>query len=155
MDATSDELAGVVDLFGGLRREELERALGELAARTDGATVEERAVDDALARAVDGFALVDLEVDGEAVYVPGPTAFPELPDHGEDLPHIMDVPKRSFDRETLGGRVADRFAASVERAVAADDRERARELIDVSYDAEAWGPVELADERSRLDDLLG
>ena len=154
MDVTADELAGVVDLFGGLSRDELERALVELAARTDGATVDETVVDDQLHAAIDSFALIPYELDGTDRYVAGPTAYPELPGHAEDLPHILDVPVREVDRNVLGSRVADRFEEAVDEAVDAGDNSRARWLLDASYDVEAWAPVDLDSHRDRLDDLL-
>jgi len=47
MTATGDELAGVVDLFGALTREELSQALTELAFK-QGAAVDDAAVTDAI-----------------------------------------------------------------------------------------------------------
>ena len=154
MDVTADELAGVVDLFGGLSRDELERALRELAARTDGATVEDSVVDDQLGAATESFALLRCELDGTERYVAGPTAYPALPTHAEDLPHILDVPVRELDREALGRRVADRFEEAVDETVDAGDDSRAGWLLDASYEVEAWAPVDLDPHRDRLDDLL-
>lgn len=171
MDATADELAGVVDLFGGLTRTELERALAEAAFRADGQSVDEEALEASIDRALALFALVaydqstpqteptggDASGNGdadEALLVAGPTAFPSVPDHAEDVPHILDIEPRRLDREALGETVRIEFIDAVDDAVAAADTERIHTLLDVSYDIEAWAPVELDDERERLDAAL-
>ena len=157
MDATVDELAGVVDLFGGLTRPELERALSEAAFRADGQSVDEDALEAAIEDALESFALVRHErpADGdEPLLVAGPTAFPSVPDHAEDVPHILDVDRRRLDREALGETARERFRDALESAVDANDEERIRHLLDVSYDVEAWAPVDLAAERDRLTDAL-
>lgn len=167
-----DELAGIVDLFGGLMRSELEDALDELAfkrgderaaeqgeaanGREGREATRERAADNGDPNDVDtalrGYYLV--AVDGsendrsDPLLAPGPVAFPELPENAGDLPHIMDVERRSVDRETLADAVRQRLEADA----AAADEERARSLVDVTYDAEAWAPVELGDVRERLAD---
>ena len=158
MDATADELAGVVDLFGGLTRSELERALSEAAFRADGQSVNEAALEAAIEDALDSFALVRHERidDGErrSLLVAGPTAFPSVPEHAEDVPHILDVERRRLDREALGETAREQFADAVEAAITEDDAERLRHLIDVSYDVEAWAPIDLAGERERLEAAL-
>ncbi|WP_256392584.1 DUF7109 family protein [Natronoarchaeum rubrum] len=154
MSATLDELAGVVDLFDGLTREELSRALIELGARR-GDDPDEDAVAESIETAVDRYFLARYErADGDDLLVPGPAAFPSVPEHGEDLPHIMDVPDRSLDRERLGEQVAERLAADADAAIEDGDAERVEALIDVTYDVEAWAPVELDDVRARLDAAL-
>ena len=164
MDATADELAGVVDLFGGLTRVELERALAEAAYRADGQAVEDAALETAIDEALETFALVRYDpanegdgetiADSEALLVPGPTAFPTVPDHAEDVPHILDVDRRHPDREALGEATRERFSDAVAEAVTADETDRLRTLLDISYDLEAWAPIDLADERRRLEDAL-
>ncbi|MDF9745666.1 DUF7109 family protein [Natrinema salsiterrestre] len=163
MDATADELAGVVDLFGGLTRSELERALAEAAYRADGQSVDDAALGAAIDEAVESFALVRHDpadegaaptTDGEALLVAGPTAFPAVPEHAEDVPHILDIDRRRVDRETLGKTARERVIAAADEAIAAADEERIRSLIDVSYDVEAWAPVDCTDERTRLEDAL-
>ncbi|PGF15445.1 hypothetical protein CP556_04410 [Natrinema sp. CBA1119] len=164
MDATADELAGVVDLFGGLTREELERALAEAAYRADGQAVDDGALETAIDEALESFALVRYDLagrdetsttaDDEALLVPGPTAFPTVPEHAEDLPHILDVERRRPAREPLGEAARERFVAAADEAVTKGDAARLRTLLDVSYDIEAWAPVDLADERTRLEDTL-
>ncbi|MCU4925323.1 hypothetical protein OB905_04885 [Halobacteria archaeon AArc-dxtr1] len=180
MTPMADELAGVVDLFGGLTRPELERALRETAYRADGAAVDEDAVADAVDDALAAFALVECDPDvladsadpiaadgGDRLLVAGPTAFPRVPEHAEDVPHILDVERRRLDREALADQFREAFADAVSAAVGeaspADDQpashlsadgDRLRHLLDASYDAEAWAPVDLSAQRERLEAAL-
>lgn len=152
----ADELAGVVDLFGALSRSELATAVEELAFRrgVDFAAAEHEA---AVEEAVAGYHLVSVTVDtvgSGPVLVPGPTAFPTLPDHGQDLPHIVDVATRSVDRDVVGQQVEERLRHEAAQAVATGDTDRMETLLDVSYDVEAWAPVAVPDIRSRLADSL-
>ncbi|NHN57865.1 MULTISPECIES: hypothetical protein [Halorussus] len=158
MADTKDELAGVVDLFGGLTHDELEQGLVELAFK-QGKSVEREAFAAEIERAVESYYLVETEASGdggdeeraETVLVAGPAAFPTVPENGEDLPHIMDVPDREIDREGLGEAVAERLHEEARTVAAAGDPDRAQELLDVSYDLEAWAPVETDDVRETLD----
>ncbi|MFB6151607.1 MAG: hypothetical protein ABEJ40_07360 [Haloarculaceae archaeon] len=152
MHLSGDELAGVVDLFGGLTRAELDRAVEELAFKR-GASHDADALDDAVGAALDGYRLVAVDGRDPPVLVPGPAAFPSLPEGATDLPHIMDVPERDVDRETAAAAALARLADDAEDAAAAGDGERADALLDVSYDLEAWGPVDAGDVRDRLDDV--
>ncbi|MBZ6494747.1 DUF7109 family protein [Natrinema longum] len=163
MDATADELAGVVDLFGGLTRAELERALAEAAYRADGQSVDDGALEAAIDEALESFTLVRYDpadedvasmADGEALLVAGPTAFPTVPADAEDVPHILDVERRRLDRDLLGERTRERVREAADEAIEAEESERIRVLIDVSYDVESWAPVDLTDERTRLEDAL-
>lgn len=141
-----DELAGVVDLFGALTRDELHDALEELAFKR-GDDFDADAADEAVMDALREYYLVAVDREGgDRVLVPGPVAFPELPENAVDLPHILDVESRDLDRETL----ADAVRARLESDVSDADGERARYLVDVTYDAEAWAPVDLADVRDAL-----
>lgn len=158
-EATHDELAGVVDLFGALTREELEQALVELAYR-QGDDVREDAVAAAIAEATREYYLVALpadlvdgKVEADEALAAGPVAFPMLPADGEDLPHILDVPPRSVDRSAVAATVADRLRADAAAAIDAGDAERAAQLADVTYDVEAWGAVDLTEMRERLVEL--
>ena len=155
MTATYDDLAGVVDLFGGLTREELSRALAELAFK-QGREADEDALAAAIDDAIEDYYLVeyDREEADAPLLVPGPTAFPTLPENAADLPHIMDAPDRSVDRAALGEAVAKRLLAEAARAADDGDRDRVERLLDVSYDLEAWAPVEVTDVRDRLDAAL-
>ncbi|NIB98667.1 hypothetical protein [Halobacterium sp. R2-5] len=141
-----DELAGVVDLFGALTRRELHDALEELAfKRGDDFDADE--ADDDVMDALREYYLVSVDREnGDSVLVPGPAAFPDLPENAADLPHILDVERREVDRETL----ADAVRARLESDAADADGDRARSLVDVTYDAEAWAPVDLADVREEL-----
>ncbi|NGM69673.1 hypothetical protein G6M89_11755 [Natronolimnobius sp. AArcel1] len=155
MDATADELAGVVDLFGGLTRAELERALSEAAYRADGQSVDGEALEAALEDARRSFALLEYErPDAEALVVAGPTAFPTVPTHAEDVPHILDVERRRLDRDALGEHAREEFRTAVDEAVATDNTDRLEALLDISYDIEAWAPVDLAADRDQLETAL-
>ncbi|MWV38897.1 hypothetical protein [Natrialba sp. INN-245] len=156
MNATADELAGVVDLFGGLTRAELERALSEAAYRADGRSVDDAALSAAITDALDSFALVRYERsdDPSPLLVAGPTAFPSVPDHAEDVPHILGIDRRDLDRKALGESTSERFVEAVDDAIERGDQDRLEELIDVSYDLEAWAPVDLTTERNRLTEAL-
>jgi hypothetical protein len=66
----------------------------------------------------------------------------------------MDVEDRYVDRERVGEAAEERFRADTARAVADEDEERMAALLDVSYELEAWAPVELGEARERLDDAL-
>lgn len=147
MEYTADELAGIVDLFGALEREVLERAVGELAFRA-GEEVPDREIQSSIDAALASYALVSVELDGTSLLAPGPTAFPELPEGAEDLPHILDVERREVPREATETAVRKRLAAA---AATLDDPDRAAALIDITYDTEAWAGVDLEDVRDRLE----
>lgn len=144
-----DELAGMVDTFGALDREELERACSETAFRR-GESIEDGDIEAAIDDAVAEYALVE----HEGRYVAGPASFPELPDGAEDLPHILDVGARRVDRAAVAESVAERVRSAVDDAVEAGDAERIESLLDRCYEVEAWGPVDLSDEREQLDAAL-
>jgi len=139
-----DHLAGIADLFGGLTRDELDDALDELAFRRD------EALDADVDQAVRDYYLVGVDVDGVEVFAPGPVAFPDPPEGAEDLPHILDVERREVAREDLAEAVRNRLTTDADHADSGSDR--ARYLVDVTYDAEAWAPVDLADVRGDLAD---
>lgn len=147
MEVTQDELAGIVDLFGGLTSGELRDALAELAFKR----ASDPPSDDVVDEAVRAYALVEYERDGVSLLVAGPAAFPALPKGAEDLPHILDVPERDVDRAALASSVEARFRADAARAVADEDDDRVAHLLDVSYDLETWGQVDLSEARDRLD----
>jgi hypothetical protein len=159
-----DELAGVLELFGALAESEFRRAVNEAAFRT-GRDVD----DDALAARVDdateSFHVVRVEPDAvprvvpeldgaAAAYVPGPRAWPTEPEGAADLPHILDVDPRDVNRGALAVRVRQQLRADVERAAAAGDADRLHDLVDVTYDVEAWADVDLADTRGLADGAL-
>jgi hypothetical protein len=163
----ADAVAGVVDLFGALTPAELRKALSELAFNRGVDAPPESLVDDAVA----SYHLV--EHDG--LLVVGPRAFPSLPEGAADLPHILDVDREAPPREAVATTAERRFRAEAARTLAesetgsADGAEAGGasgtgsgdpdsdtgaldRLVDVSYDLEAWGPVEVGDLRRRLDD---
>jgi hypothetical protein len=154
LDVDPDDLAGVVDLFGALTREELDRALEELAYKQGAEPPGPAVVELALQRYVlvaydpeDG----EGDVEADRLLVPGPSAFPTLPEGAADLPHIMEVPTRMADREAVERAAEARFRGDVARAVADEDEVLVTRLLDVSYDLDAWG-LEMVDLRARLDD---
>jgi hypothetical protein len=151
MELTPDELAGVVDVLGPVTRDELEDACGELAFKrgSDSATIDIQA-------ALESYHLVAVADHGEdtddTILVVGPAAFPALPDGVEDLPHILDVPSRSIDTGTTAAAAEKRFRDDAATAIENSDANRITSLLDVSYELEAWGPVELDRARERLDE---
>ncbi|PSP90109.1 hypothetical protein BRC90_02335 [Halobacteriales archaeon QS_4_69_34] len=85
----------------------------------------------------------------------GPAAFPTLPAGAADLPHILAVEPRDPDPAALGEVVEERLRAEAARALAAGEAERVAQLLDASYEVEAWAPVDLGDVRERLDAVVG
>jgi hypothetical protein len=145
-----DELAGVVDLFGALTPAELEDALAELAFKR-GAEITEEAVADAVAAAESSYALVRYESGGQTLLAAGPTAFPTLPENAEDLPHILDIPRRDVDREAAGRAVAERLRTDAAHAVNSGDDAAMRRLLDATYDVGVWSDAVVVDDvRERL-----
>ncbi|MFB6184106.1 MAG: hypothetical protein ABEI96_06080 [Haloarculaceae archaeon] len=155
MDLTADDLAGVVDLFGGLTRSELSRACSELAFKRGG---EVDSVEDAIDDAVESYRLLSIpasERNGDdPLLVVGPTAFPALPEDAEDLPHIMDVDQRDVDADVVATVAEERFAADAEAALGEGNRDRIEQLLDVSYELDVWGPVDVDATRARLVDAV-
>ncbi|MFB6138077.1 MAG: hypothetical protein ABEJ42_07045 [Halobacteriaceae archaeon] len=144
-----DELAGVADLFGGLTLPELRRALAELAFKR-GEDAAPADYDADVRAAVESYALLAVPHDGERVLVPGPTAFPALPDGAVDLPHILDAPERRVPDDARAERLRERLHADADAALADGDDDRLATLVDVTYDAEVWAGVDLTDVRERL-----
>ena len=155
--AARDDLAGVVDLFAWLTRAELSRALSELAfkSRTE---VDETAIDAAIDLAVAEYALVPapaaaLSGEGtkrETALAVGPAAFPTLPEGAADLPHILDIPERAVDREALADAVLEQLREEAVAAIGDGDDDRLETLADVTYDVEAWAPVDVDPVRTRI-----
>jgi len=161
MDPTPDELAGVVDLFGALTRAELGQGLAELAFKR-GQQYDpdefEKAIEEARRSyhlvAVDATSVTGMDADtpdeSEALAV-GPAAFPTLPDGASDLPHILDVSERHLDEETTTEAATDQFREDAVAALDRGDDPRVRTLVDLSYELEAWGNLDLSATRERLD----
>jgi hypothetical protein len=156
MDVSGDELAGVVDLFGALTRDELGTGLAELAFK-QGEAYDPDGFGSDIERALEGYHLVELDADtvdtDDPVLVPGPGAFPALPPGAADLLHILEVEHREVDRATAGVATLDRFRADAAAAVDSGDPERVERLLDVSYELEAWADVDLSAEREHLDSV--
>ncbi|QIB73384.1 hypothetical protein GL213_12160 [Halogeometricum borinquense] len=154
-EALYDELAGVVDLFGVLTRAELERALDELAFK-QGQDTDREALADAVEEAVSNYYLVTYEHDGVERVVPGPVAFPSLPENAEDLPHILDVDERTADEEAVTEAALSRLRTDADEALESGDDDRIRQLLDVTYDVELWTArdVDVGDIRSRFETEL-
>jgi len=153
MDVTGDEIAGVVDLFGGLTRAELAEALAELGYRR-GDEYDQTAHETDIEDAVDAYHLVELDAadhDGDAsLLLPGPLACPTLPEDAEDLPHILDIEARDVAIEDVRGSVTEQFLAEAHEAIQAGDADRIETLLDASYELEPWADVDLSDVRSDL-----
>ncbi len=157
MEFSGDELAGVVDLFGALTRAELGGALAELAYK-QGEPYDPEEFTTEIRTAVERYHLVRVDAatagTDDPVLVPGPGAFPVLPANAGDLEHILDIDDRAVDRATAGEAVLDRFRRDAAVAVQSDDPTRIEQLLDVSYELEAWADVDLSAERAHLDDIL-
>jgi hypothetical protein len=151
LDVDPDDVAGVVDLFSALSREELDQALEELAYKQGVDPPDPAVVELALQRYVLVAYDPDDAEDDDRLLVPGPSAFPTLPEGAADLPHIMEVPTRVAGREAVERAAETRFRGDVARAVADEDEQLVTRLLDVSYDLDAWG-LEMAELRARLDD---
>lgn len=169
MPLDPDELAGVCDLFGGLTRDELAAALADLAARR-GDDYDRETHDAAVADACEAYVLVEISpdaldsLDGVAADVPllviGPRAFPTLPEGGEDLPHLIDAPRRDVPSDAVETAIRARLAADVAALDDGETRDResaadapdADVLIDVTYDAAALTGTDFADVRERIAD---
>ncbi|MFB6114050.1 MAG: hypothetical protein ABEJ58_08115 [Halodesulfurarchaeum sp.] len=146
MDLTHDELAGIVDLFGALPEPTLQRAVEELAFR-QGEEIDAEALDEQIERAREAFYL--LGVPGEpSLLVPGPASFPSLPEGAADLPHVLDVEERSVSDEVLERALRTQLARATAQTT---DPQELADLMDVTYDAEAWTDLDLADVRDRLE----
>lgn len=154
MTVDPDELAGVVDQFGALTRDELRRAVEEVAFR-ERESVDEAAVAEAVADAEARLALVAVDEDGEELLVAGPGALPALPPGADSLPHVLDAPERSVERAAVAEAAEAHLRSEAARAVGAGDRERVAALLDATYDLEAWAPdVDASGVRARLDEAL-
>ncbi|MFB6300905.1 MAG: hypothetical protein ABEH65_11660 [Halobacteriales archaeon] len=161
MTPTHDELAGIVDLFGGLTRAQLRDAVEELAFK-QGESVEQGDLDDRIDRACRGYYLLavpaetisDRPDEASPLLVPGPVALPSLPTYGEDLPHIMDPDQQLIPIEAKAAALREQLEADVQAAVEDEATTRAETLLDVCYAAESWGPVEIEDLQRSLQDLL-
>jgi hypothetical protein len=62
----------------------------------------------------------------------------------------MDVPERDVDHEALTAAVADRFREESVVAVRSGNAAFVDRLLDVSYELEVWGDVDVSGARDRL-----
>tara|TARA_A100001037_G_scaffold305549_1_gene346142 strand:- start:1937 stop:2416 length:480 start_codon:yes stop_codon:yes gene_type:complete len=151
MDPTLDELVGAVDLFGGLSREELVGGFQDIGARM-GDDVDIKVLNLRIDEAIEKYYLV--EVADRGLLVAGPSALPELPEGGEDLPHLILVGEREINREELEKGVAERLGKEVEIAIFEKDRNQIESLLDVCYDLEMWAEVDVDGIRKKLERII-
>ena len=151
MDPTLDELVGAVDLFGGLSREELVGGFQDIGARM-GDDVDIKVLNLRIDEAIEKYYLV--EVADRGLLVAGPSALPELPEGGEDLPHLILVGEREINREELEKGVAERLGKEVEIAIFEKDRNQIESLLDVCYDLEMWAGVGVDGIRKKLERII-
>ena len=151
MDPTLDELVGAVDLFGGLSREELVGGFQDIGARM-GDDVDIKVLNLRIDEAIEKYYLV--EVADQGLLVAGPSALPELPEGGEDLPHLILVGEREINREELEKGVAERLGKEVEIAIFEKDRNQIESLLDVCYDLEMWAGVDIDGIRKKLERII-
>ena len=151
MDPTLDELVGAVDLFGGLSREELVGGFQDIGARM-GDDVDIKVLNLRIDEAIEKYYLV--EVADRGLLVAGPSALPELPEGGEDLPHLILVGEREINREELEKGVAERLGKEVEIAIFEKDRNQIESLLDVCYDLEMWAGVDIDGIRKKLERII-
>ena len=152
MAYSDDEVAGVLDLFGALTRDELETALAELSFRR-GDDHDEGDLSIAVRDALANYSVVPVDTDPE-VLVAGPAAFPELPADADDLPHIVDIDRTAPSRQAAAAAAETNLRDDVDAALEADDEAELSRLLDVTYELEAWGPAAVADLRERIDASL-
>lgn len=147
MELSGDELAGIADQFGALPPTAMRRAIRETAFRA-GEEVDDATVGALIEEGVASFDLLRIEVDGNPYVAPGPASFPTVPGAASDLPHVLDAEPIEVPEEALVEGVKRSLR---EAAGDIDGAEDAREMLEVTYDAEAWVDVDLGPVRERLD----
>jgi len=147
MELSGDELAGIADQFGALPPAALRQAVQETAFRA-GEELDETAANDQIESALESFALLEIEVDGEPYIAPGPASFPTVPSAASALPHVLDVEPIEVPQAALGAGVQRQLKAAAAEVASPSD---AQELLEVTYDAEVWVDVDLGPVRERLD----
>ncbi len=150
MELSGDDLAGVVDTFGALTRDELARALAELAFKR-GESADPDRFESVIDDAIDAYELIQLTDFEEPLLAVGPTAFPTRPEGTTDLRHILDTEPRDIDRERAGEAATNRLREEAALAIQAGETDRIEALIDLSYDIETWASADLSGVRSHLD----
>jgi predicted transcriptional regulator len=86
--------------------------------------------------------------------VVGPAALPELPEGGEDLPHLILVEKREIDMGEVEKSVRERIGREVEIVISKKDRNQMESLLDVCYDLEMWVGMGIEDIRKKLEEKI-
>ena len=84
----------------------------------------------------------------------GPAALPDLPDGGEDLPHLIRVDKREIDKMRIGRDVKDKISREIEKEIHKMDKGEVEQLLDVCYDLEMWNEIDVEDVRCELEEVL-
>ena len=140
---SADELAGIVSLFEALTRDELDQAIQELAYRHEGTVISKAERMAMIDGAVTDYVLIE---DGDVICV-GPAAFPVLPAEAEDLPHLLEVSRRTIDRDQIAETLLADLLTQLEDQTDAESVARVREL---TYELEAWADVDADTVRKRL-----
>ena len=151
MDPTLDQLAGAVDLFGGLTREELIQGFEDISARKGDILHTER-LNMQIDEAIEKYYLVEIEE--QELLVVGPAALPDLPDGGEYLPHLIRGDKREIDKMRIGRDVKDKISREIEKEIHKMDKGEVEQLLDVCYDLEMWNEIDVEDVRCELEEVL-
>lgn len=146
---SGDELAGIIELFGALTVDELTHACSEVAFKETGETPDDETIAEQIDDAHESFHLVTDPDHDPTLIVPGPAAFPTLPNGARDLPHILDVPDRSIDRTEIAESLADSIESELEDE---PPEERVHALVDLTYDLESWASVDVSGLRAAVDD---
>ena len=148
MELSLDEIAGIVDIFGGLTNGELNTAMEEIAFRRDDSPVSQSWLDQKIEQATEEGILVRQESHDPPLLCVGPVAFPVEPDGAEDLPYILDIPERTVDRESLANELLQNMEADISDTMSSNQRTA---YIELSYDIETWSGVDTSQLRDALD----
>lgn len=148
MKLTLDELAGAVDLFGGLTREELIQGCEDICARS-GEVIDFEFINDKIENAIKKYYLVELKERG--LLVIGPVALPKLPEGGEDLPHLIQVENRLINKKEIEKIVFERMEEEIKVNSFEEDLESLERLLDICYDIEIWSSGGIEEARKALE----
>jgi hypothetical protein len=148
MKLTLDELAGAVDLFGGLTRDELIQGCEDICARS-GEVIDFELMDEKIENAIEKYYLIELKERG--LLVIGPVALPKLPEGGEDLPHLIQVENRSIDKKEIEKVVFERIEEEIKNNSLEEDLESLEILLDICYDIEIWSSGGMEETRKVLE----
>lgn len=149
---TNDDIAGIAEMFGVISRKQLEQALIELSYR-QGEELSETAAENAVQEALSSFALVAISHQPQELTA-GPAAYPTLPVGANDLPHMLEQDRQKPDPAVVREAANQRYREAVDEAIEASDTETLQDLLQLSYDIEAWAEITVDDVRSRIQDEL-